>query len=86
MIDEILDWLAGMHSTKPKGWNDEMVTSTAKAQLLAEILKVIGEDEPFSLDNEKKYSEFDLEARSIEAQNKLRQLQRTKLEQLFKEK
>lgn len=33
-LDGILDWLAEMHSTKPRGWNDTMVTDKAKTALL----------------------------------------------------
>jgi hypothetical protein len=34
-LREIMDWVAEMHTTKPKGWNDAMVTEKAVAAVLA---------------------------------------------------
>lgn len=84
-LEEILDWVAKMHTEKPRGWNDEMVTNIALKAIATkyvsrkEVEEVIGEDE-FGGFNEL------LSARQAKERNGLRQEQRTKLEELFNAK
>lgn len=74
MIDEILERLLAVEPESDEGERTELIT--AKAQLLAEILKVIGEDEEYPT-NKIRQNSINL------YRNQLRVELRTKLEQLF---
>jgi len=81
-IDDWFIWVEANRDTPTRKWTEE-VLPPAKAALYSDILELIGEDEPFSLEREKEWSEFDMEARSVESENQLRATQRQALKEYF---
>lgn len=89
-LEEILDWVAKMHTEKPRGWNDEMVTNIALKAIATkyvsrkEIEEAIGEDEPYIVNpHSKEYGGFGISSATTdyvaEGRNELRQELRAKL-------